>query len=227
RVVTIGGAMQEKDCPNSHSAVPVPGRKLALTTDEVYGTFTFSAMGCRWGWMRLIDVSDFAHPFITGEYLINEDQPSFCGSASDTAVTEQFRSFSSHNPTLLGNVAFIDWHSGGLQAIDISDATNPTQAGFFKPSPIPVVATEDPGLSQGPANTVAQLLNPDVSNPDFKTKVVMWSYPIIQNGLIYVIDVRNGLYVLQYTGPHANEVSQINFREGNSNLGDAVDLEEQ
>ena len=124
-------------------------------------------------------------------------------------------------------MAIINWHSGGVQAVDISNPTNPTQAGFFSPTPIPVVATEDPGLSQGPATTVAQLLNPDVSNPDFKTKVVMWSYPIIQNGLIYVIDVRNGLYVLQYTGPHANEVSQINFREGNSNLGDAVDLEEQ
>lgn len=29
---------QEKDCSNGHSAVPVMGRKLALTTDEVYGT---------------------------------------------------------------------------------------------------------------------------------------------------------------------------------------------
>src|SRR5713226_7186513 len=140
-VTTSAGTLQEKDCPNSHSAVPVLGRHLALTTDEVYGTFTFEAFGCRWGWARLIDVSDPAHPFITGEYLIDQDQLSFCGSAGDTAISEQFRSFSSHNPTVFQNLAFIDWHSGGVQAIDISDPAHPSQAGFFRPTPIPVVAT--------------------------------------------------------------------------------------
>ncbi len=51
-----------------------------------------------------------------------------------------------------------------------------------------------------------------------------WSYPIIRNGLIYVIDIRNGLYILRYTGPHADEVAGIGYLEGNSNLGDAVRL---
>ena len=55
-------------------------------------------------------------------------------------------------------------------------------------------------------------------------KVVFWSYPIIRNGLIYAIDIRNGLYILKYTGPHASEVAGINFLESNSNLGDAVQL---
>ena len=52
-------------------------------------------------------------------------------------------------------------------------------------------------------------------------KVVMWSFPIIKDGLIYVIDIRNGLYVLDYTGPRAGEVAGVDFLEGNSNLGDA------
>ena len=68
------------------------------------------------------------------------------------------------------------------------------------------MALEDPALSRGP------------------NKVVFWSYPIIRNALIYAIDIRNGLYVLKYTGPHASEVAGINFLEGNSNLGDAVRL---
>jgi hypothetical protein len=113
-----------------------------------------------------------------------------------------------------------------VQAIDISDPTNPTQGGVFRPTPIPVVANEDPGLSRGPATTVSQLLNPDVNDPDFKTKIVMWSYPIISNGLIYVIDVRNGLYTLRYTGPHSDEVREVHFLEGNSNLGDAAALDQ-
>ncbi len=53
-------------------------------------------------------------------------------------------------------------------------------------------------------------------------KVVMWSFPIIKDGLIYVVDIRNGLLVLRYTGPRADEVDPIRFLEGNSNLGDAL-----
>jgi hypothetical protein len=52
----------------------------------------------------------------------------------------------------------------------------------------------------------------------------MWSYPIVNDGLIYVIDIRNGLYVLRYTGTRASEVSSLRFLEGNSNLGDALRL---
>src|SRR5262249_56268157 len=62
-------------CPNGHSAVPVPGRPLALTTDEIYGTFTDPSFGCPWGWVRLIDVSDPTHPAIIGEYNIAHDDP--------------------------------------------------------------------------------------------------------------------------------------------------------
>jgi hypothetical protein len=56
-------------------------------------------------------------------------------------------------------------------------------------------------------------------------KVVMWSFPIVKDGLICVIDLRNGLYVLRYTGPSASDVSGLTFLEGNSNLGDAARLD--
>jgi hypothetical protein len=69
-----------------------------------------------------------------------------------------------------------------------------------------VAELPDPALSRGP------------------NKVVLWSYPVIHNGLIYVIDIRNGLYILRYTGPHADHVANIRFLEGNSNLGDALRL---
>jgi hypothetical protein len=52
----------------------------------------------------------------------------------------------------------------------------------------------------------------------------MWSYPIIRDGLIYVVDIRNGLYVLRYPDPHADEVANVGFLDGNSNSGDAADL---
>jgi hypothetical protein len=123
--------------------------------------------------------------------------------------TQNFTSFSSHNPTVTRNFAFIAWHSGGLQAIDISNPAAPVQAGFFSPEPLDQVANEDPALSRGP------------------NKVVFWSYPIVRNGLIYVVDIRNGLFVLRYTGLNAAEVNGIGFLEGNSNLGDALRLDQQ
>jgi hypothetical protein len=196
-----------KECAESHSAVKVPGRPFALTTDEVYGTFTVPSFGCPWGWARIIQVAQPKRPHIIGEYRLPANQRTFCGSPADDPATEQFTSYSSHNPTLTRNLALLTWHSGGLQAIDIGDPGSPQQAGWFSPTPLASVATEDPALSRGP------------------NKVVMWSYPIVANGLIYVIDIRNGLYVLRYDGPRAAEVTGLTFLEGNSNLGDAVRLD--
>jgi hypothetical protein len=105
------------------------------------------------------------------------------------------------------NLALITWHSGGLQAVDLRDPRRPRRLAAFVPAPLPAVVTEDPALSLG------------------RDKVVMWSYPIVVDGLIYVVDVRNGLYVLRYEGPLAGEIGRLSFLEGNSNQGDAALLE--
>lgn len=81
------------------------------------------------------------------------------------------------------------------------------QAGWFSPTPLVEVANEDPALSMG------------------TNKVVMWSFPIVQDGLIYVVDVRNDLYILDYAGSRAGELAGVTFLEGNSNLDDAVRLD--
>jgi hypothetical protein len=200
-----GGCRDE--CAESHSAVPVPGRPFAFTTDEVYGTFTAPSFGCPWGWTRTIQVAQPARPRIVGEYRTVPNTREFCGSPGNDPATEQFTSYSSHNPTLTRNLVLMTWHSSGLQAIDIANLARPTQTGWFSPNPLTSVATEDPALSRGP------------------NKVVMWSYPIIHNGLIYVVDIRNGLYLLAYHGKRALEVARIRFLEGNSTLGDAFRLD--
>jgi hypothetical protein len=96
--------------------------------------------------------------------------------------------------------------------VSIRTPTRPFQLAEFFPRPLDEVMLEDPRLSS----------DPDTGNHE---KVVMWSYPIIADGLIYVTDVRNGLYVLKYKGPHAREVRRIAFLEGNSNQGDALCFE--
>jgi hypothetical protein len=188
-------------CAESHSALPFPGRPFALTIDEVYGTFTLPSFGWPWGWARTWNVAQPRRPHLLAEYKIFQNTEEFRPLVDPE--TEQFTSYSSHNPTLTRRIALDAWHSGGLQAINIKDPARPTQAGWFSPTPLDSVALEDPALSRGP------------------NKVVMWSFPIIRRGLIYVVDIRNGLYVLDYDGPRAREVDNRRFLEGNSNLGDA------
>jgi hypothetical protein len=195
-------------CGESHSAIPFPGRPFALTIDEVYGTFTTSSFGWPWGWDRIWNVANPAKPRLMSQYQIAQNSPTFQGSPGDDPATEQFTSYSAHNPTLTHDLAIDAWHSGGLQIIDVSDPGAPAQAGWYSPNPLASVAVEDPALNRGP------------------NKVTIWSYPVIRNGLIYVIDIRNGLYIFTYTGTHAQQVTSISYLEGNSNLGDACCLKE-
>jgi hypothetical protein len=173
-----------------HSAVPVPGRELLVTTEEVYPA-PFGA-GCPWGHVRLVDASDSAQPALLGEYKLPENDAACAADAPMTA-------FTAHNATTTENLALVTWYAGGLQAIDISNASAPAQLAEFRSEPLASVAVEDPGLG---GNTVE-----------------MWSYPIIKDGLIYAIDSRNGLYVLRYSGRFAGEIRDREFLEGNSNLG--------
>ncbi len=196
--------------PGAHSAVKIPGKDAALVTDEVYGDAldALGPHGCPWGWVRTIDIADQTAPRLMAQYKVEENQRQYCesGEGSDPANTT-FTSYASHNPTLTPDLAFVSWHSSGLEAIDISDPAEPVRAGKFKPQPLPSVATEDPALSLGP------------------DKVVMWSYPVVSDGLVYVVDIRNGLYILRYTGPDSRQISNIRFLEGNSNLGAALNFE--
>jgi len=173
-------------------------------SDEVCGTATGSGHGCPWGWARMIDISDPRVPTVEAEYRIPENDPSTCDDWNPRRT-----SYSAHNPTLTPHIAFTTWHSGGFQAVSIQQAHRPYQLAEFFPQPLPEVMLEDPRLSS----------DPDTGRHE---KVVMWSYPIVKDGLIYVIDLRNGLYVLRYRGDFEKEVSRIGFLEGNSNQGDAL-----
>lgn len=202
--------------PGAHSAVKVPGRPLVVITEEVYGDlldFTDRATGfvddegCPWGWVKIANISDPQHPRVVGEYRTRQNQQSYCSTpAGQNPRNTEFTSYAAHNPTVLPKLSFVTWHSSGLQAFSTADPTHPRQTGVFFPRPLRSVVTEDPALSKG------------------LSKVVMWSYPIIRNGLIYVVDIRNGLYVLRYTGPGAALVHTIGFYEGNSNRGAAMRL---
>ena len=205
RVITPPNNAPTWEGPGPHTAMKIFGEDYMLITDEVYGTSlrALGRHGCPWGWMRTVDISDPVKPKVASEYKLPQNEESFCPQDAAHATT----SFAAHNPTLTKSIAFITWHSGGLQAVDISDPKKPTKLTEFVATPVFPILQEDPVLSSG------------------GDKVVAWSYPIIKDGLIYFVDVRNGLYVMDYKGPYENEVATVDFIEGNSNLGDALRFE--
>ncbi|MBW3659280.1 MAG: hypothetical protein KY457_11625, partial [Actinobacteria bacterium] len=200
-LITPPGGNADWEGPGAHSALRIPGRDVALVADEVYGeALKALGHGCPWGWVRFVDVSDPTALEVIGEYKLEQNEQRFCA----TDVPRPVSSYSAHNPTVTDELVFISWHAGGLRVASFEDPTAPTETGAFVPEPLPWVLQEDPALTAG------------------QDKVAFWSFPIIQDGLVYVVDVRNGLYVLRYTGEGADEVDRIRFLEGNSNVGDAV-----
>jgi hypothetical protein len=214
RLVTPTANRVKWGAPGAHSAVKLWNQNWVYVSDEVYGEITDpgpnGVHGCPWGWTRFVDIADPTRPVVREDFRLPENQPGLCGAFDPPAT-----SYSAHNPTLTPSIAFSTWHSGGFQAMDVTNPANVTQLAEFKPTPLPIIGAEDPRLS---SDKPADWGRSDV-------KVVMWSYPVIQNGLIYVVDLRNGLYILKYNGPYENEVNQVGFLEGNSNQGDALCFE--
>ena len=204
RPITDNAARPVWPGPGAHSAVKLWGRDWAWVSDEVYGTATGPGHGCPWGWARMIDISNPQVPTVEAEYREPENDPSTCATWNPPRT-----SYSAHNPTLTPHIAFSTWHSGGMQAISVARPDRPYQLAEFLPKPLREVRLEDPRLSS----------DPDTGRNE---KVVMWSYAVIYDGLIYVVDLRNGLYVLEYRGPFDREVRKANYLDGNSNQGDAL-----
>jgi hypothetical protein len=173
-----------------HSAVALPGRDVLVVTEEIYPPPY--GTGCPWGHLRTVDVSDPARPALLGQFGIAENDPAFCTQPRPRI------SFTAHNATVTRDLALVTWYAGGLLALDLADPAHPAKLAELLPEPLPAVTTEDPGLGGNP--------------------VEMWSYPVVQDGLIYVVDVRNGLYVLRYHGAHEEQLAADPFIEGNSNL---------
>jgi methionine-rich copper-binding protein CopC len=205
RLVTVNENRPMWPGPGTHSAVKLWNKDWVYVSDEVYGTATAPGHGCPWGWARMIDISDPTTPTVEAEYKVPQNEEDLCGAHEPRPRT----SYSAHNPTQTPNTVITTWHSSGVQMIDVSDPAQPEKLTEFMPEPLDFVHAEDPRLSSDPDTGMGE-------------KVVMWSYPVIQDGLIYVVDLRNGLYILEYEGTFEDEISEITFLEGNSNQGHAL-----
>jgi hypothetical protein len=188
RLSTPAGGRYRTPPGNVHSAVPVPGRALVVTTDERYPSPY--GQGCPYGTAHVVDVSSPEAPAAVSTLAIPENDPSTCATAGSGTWT-------SHNPTVTSHLALVSWYSGGLQLFGLDDPARPSRLAELRP------AGTSPGLRDVQLGTSAAMT---------------WSYPVISGGLIYVVDINQGLLVVRYQGPHQDEVENTAFAEGNSNI---------
>jgi hypothetical protein len=168
---------------NVHSAVRLSDPRYVVLTQEVYD--------CPFAGLLIADIANESHPHIVGRFDLPENDPA-CQALPQTDAV-----FTSHNPLVVasstGDLVFVTWYGGGLQALDVSNPTQPRRVGLFVPKG--EGAARESYIGTYPVQT--------------------WSYPILRAGLIYVSDIQSGLYVLQYTGPGAEVVSRVPLAEGN------------
>lgn len=203
---------------NTHSAVVPTGARTAVVGDEIYVTTD----GCPFGWMRTFGLgSATSLPKQIGEFRLAENHPANCAadglSASRNAEGLPLDgTFTMHNQTVAGSLVLTSWYGGGLRVIDVSNPAKPASVAAFVPKPLAEISS----IPDTPAPPYGKTVSVD---DDWW--VSTWSYPIIRDGLIYVADVRNGLYILRATpgSALAAAIDGIAFLEGNSNLGDFLD----
>jgi hypothetical protein len=178
---------------NVHGNVPIPGKPYGVMVQEEYAN---AGRSCPFGWLRIADMTDPTNLKLAGQYRIPENDCARAKAANGT--------FTAHNQTTFPSVTLLTWYSGGLRAVDTTNPYRPVETGVFVPR----------ATKEAPAERDTRLFFPGDGN-DRRTGA-MWSYPVVQDGLVYVVDIDLGLYVLRYTGKHASEVSRAAFVEGNS-----------
>ena len=199
---------------NTHSSVLSPDSNTVVVGDEVYVTTD----GCPFGWMHVLDAgSQTQRPSELAQFRLPENETINCGA--DGLVADRNASgkpldgtFSMHNQTVTKRFVITSWYGGGVRVIDIGNRSAPAEAAFFVPKPIPEISS----IPDTPAPVYGKT---EATDDDWW--VATWSYPVIRDGLIYVADVRSGLYILRATpgSALATDLAGFRFTDGNSNLG--------
>jgi hypothetical protein len=110
---------------------------------------------------------------------------------------------SPHFPLAFHDIAFSTYYSAGFRAIDISDASNPREIGHFFNEPVEDVRwasfrTAGETEYDDDGNEIGQQLP--------LRHMFAFSYPVVYNGYLIYADIHSGLYVLEYTGPYADQI---------------------
>ncbi len=107
---------------NDHSAIPVPGNRLAIVNDEDFRPVGPSGIEDGWGYTRIIDISDPTRPV---------EIATFATANARSTRTDGF--FSVHNPFVRGRTLYLSWYSDGVRVVDLSQPDAPREIASFVP----------------------------------------------------------------------------------------------
>jgi hypothetical protein len=157
---------------DAHSSQWDEARSLLFSADEDFCKASGSGIEKGFGYMRVYDFADPAHPVQIGAYKT----PNASGT-SDPAAGD----YSLHNNLLVGTDVYMSWYSDGVRVVDTSDPTNPVEVAYF----VPPAGQNDVKPSQRGVL-------------DNQTQV--WGVVVDEaTGLIYASDMNTGLWILRRT----------------------------
>jgi hypothetical protein len=137
-------------------------------------TMTITAETPSWGYVRVFQETAGSEWIQVGRFI---DAPHAFGEHPTPTG-----SWSVHNTEVRGNRGYSSWYSNGIVAFDLSNPTNPTKVGQFVPRTSKRHAN---ALGVGPAEVWGLAIDP-------------------ATGIIYLSDMRTGLWIVQPTGPAAS-----------------------
>lgn len=145
-------------------------------------------------------------PKTVGVFGLMEQQFENCTATGHKPGTAEIRgAYSLHNALVLPHIVFATYYGGGLRAIDITNAFSPVEVGYYFGQPVKRIRWAHEIAADTvmkPDGSGLALEKPSLGPPD----LIHFSYVVAYNGLLIFADINNGLYIVRYTGPHADEI---------------------
>jgi hypothetical protein len=157
---------------DAHSSQWDESRSLLFGADEDFCKTSGSGIETGFGYMRVYDYSDPAHPVQIGKYRT----PNSMGTSDEAAGD-----FSIHNNFLVGTDVYSSWYTDGVRVIDTSDPANPVEVAHFVP---PAGQNPVKPSQRGVLANTTQIWGVVVDDA---------------TGLIYASDMNTGLWILRRT----------------------------
>ncbi|MDQ3984879.1 MAG: hypothetical protein M3280_00025 [Actinomycetota bacterium] len=157
---------------DAHSSTYDDERELLFAADEDFCKNSGPATEKGYGYLRVYDYSNLAAPEQIARYRTPNSRGVRAPGAGDYTI---------HNPLLVGETLYVSWYSDGVRILDVSDATNPEEVGFFVPP-----AAQNPVK---PSQRFVLSQTPQVWGVDYDK----------ERDLIFASDMNSGLWIVRQT----------------------------
>jgi hypothetical protein len=212
-----------------HTTLKVPGRPYVLQLQESTGprydtrTDEFQTANCPGAFTRIIYAGDREYtqhptsggqllrgdldPMVTGLFGLPEQQLENCGRDGWEPGSAALPAwFSPHEAIVFPNLAFITYYGAGFRAVDLSNPFVPLEVGYFFNRPVDEVRWASYGaLGETERRDDGFAVRRPAPEP---LHMFANSTPVTHDGHVVYVDTHSGLYVLEYRGPHAEQIPE-------------------